>query len=45
VVKENNNKALYMQFLKALYGTLQASLLLYKKLKKDLESIEFVLNP
>jgi hypothetical protein len=31
--------------LKALYCTLQASLLFYKKLKKDLESIGFKINP
>jgi hypothetical protein len=45
VVEENNNKVLYVQLLKALYGTLQPLLLFYKKLKKDLESIGFVINP
>jgi Reverse transcriptase (RNA-dependent DNA polymerase) len=45
VVHENNDKVLYVQLLKALYGTLQAALLFYKKLKKDLESIGFKINP
>jgi Reverse transcriptase (RNA-dependent DNA polymerase) len=45
VVQENDKKVLYVQLLKALYGTLQASLLFYKKLKKDLESIGFKINP
>jgi Reverse transcriptase (RNA-dependent DNA polymerase) len=45
VVNENNNKVLYVQLLKALYGTLQAALLFYKKLKKDLEGIGFKTNP
>jgi hypothetical protein len=31
--------------LKALYGTLQAALLFYKKLKKDLEGIGFKIKP
>jgi hypothetical protein len=45
VVQENNDKVLYVELLKALYGTLQAALLFYKKLKNDLESIGFKLNP
>ena len=45
VVYENNIKVLYVEVLKALYGMLQASLLFYKKLKKDLESIGFKINP
>jgi hypothetical protein len=45
VVEENNIKILYVQLLKALYGTLQASFLFYKKLKKDLESLGFKINP
>jgi hypothetical protein len=45
VVYENNSKVLYVQLLKALYGTLQAALLFYQKLKKDLESIGFDINP
>jgi hypothetical protein len=39
VTQEGNHKVLYVQLLKAVYGTLQAALLFYKKLKKDLESI------
>jgi Reverse transcriptase (RNA-dependent DNA polymerase) len=45
VVYKNNNKVLYVQLLKALYGTLQAALLFYKKLKKDLEGRVFNTNP
>jgi hypothetical protein len=36
---------LYVEVLKALYGMLQASLLFYKKLGKDLEEIGFTVNP
>jgi hypothetical protein len=45
VVMENGTKVLYVQVLKALYGMLIASLLFYKKLRKDLEEIGFVVNP
>ena len=45
VVNEYANKVLYVILLKALYGTLQAALLSYKKLRNDLESIGFKLNP
>jgi Reverse transcriptase (RNA-dependent DNA polymerase) len=45
VTKERDEKILYVELLKALYGTLQAALLFYKKLKKDLESIGFKVNP
>jgi Reverse transcriptase (RNA-dependent DNA polymerase) len=45
VTQEGNHKVLYVQLLKAVYGTLQAALLFYKKLKKDLESIGFKINP
>jgi hypothetical protein len=45
VVEENNNEILYVQLLKALYGTLQATLLFYKKLRKDLEGIGFNIYP
>jgi hypothetical protein len=38
-------KVLYVELLKALYGTLLAALLFYKKLRKDLESIGFKANP
>jgi hypothetical protein len=40
VTQKGNQKVLYVQLLKAVYGTLQAALLFYKKLKKDLESIQ-----
>jgi hypothetical protein len=45
VVQENNDKVLYVELLKALYGTLQAALLFYKKLKEDSESIGLKINP
>ena len=45
VVYERGNKVLYVEVLKAIYGTLAAALLFYKKLKKDLESIGFKTNP
>ena len=45
VVTEANRKVLYVQLIKALYGTLQAALLFYKKLRRDLEGIGFIVNP
>ena len=45
VSKENGTKVLYVEMLKALYGMLQSSLLYYKKFRKDIESIGFVINP
>jgi hypothetical protein len=45
VTEEKGAPILYMELLKALYGTLQAALLFYKKLKKDLEGIGFKINP
>lgn len=45
VVYEGNNKVLYVMMEKALYGMLQSSLLYYKKFRKDIESIGFVVNP
>jgi hypothetical protein len=45
VVYEGKAKVPYVQFLKALYGMLQSSLLFYKKQKKDLEEIGFIINP
>ena len=45
VIQEDNEKVVYVQVLKALYGMLQASLLFYKKLRKDLEEIGFKINP
>jgi Reverse transcriptase (RNA-dependent DNA polymerase) len=44
VVEENGRKVIYVQLIKALYGTLQAALLFYKKLRKDLEAIGFKVN-
>jgi hypothetical protein len=41
VIEEDNQKVIYVQTLKALYGMLQASLSFYKKLRKDLEEIGF----
>jgi hypothetical protein len=45
LIEEDNQKVIYVQVLKALYGMLQASLLFYKKLRKDLEDIGFEVNP
>ena len=45
VVYEKGVKVLYLQVLMAIYGMLQSSLLFYKKLRKDLESIQFEINP
>jgi hypothetical protein len=45
VTYENGRKILYVEMLKALYGMLQSSLLYYKKFRKDIESIGFVVNP
>ena len=45
VVFENGRKVLYVLVLRAIYGQLNASLLWYKKLRKDLESIGFKFNP
>jgi hypothetical protein len=42
---EGNQKVLYVEMLKALYGMLQSSLLYYKKFCKDLEEIGFKVNP
>ena len=39
------NLILYVRLLKALYGLMQASLMFYQKLLKDLESKGFVVNP
>lgn len=45
VVYENGKKVLYVLLSKALYGTLRASLLFYRKLKSKLESWGFEINP
>ena len=36
---------LYVESLNAMYGLLKSALLFYKKLRKDLESIGFEINP
>jgi hypothetical protein len=41
---EGNQKILYVEMLKALYGMLQSSLLYYKKFCKDLKGFEFKIN-
>ena len=41
---ENGKKVLYLIILKAIYGMLQASLLWYRKLRKDLQSVGFIFN-
>lgn len=45
VVIEEGEKVLYVELLKALYGTLQAAIFFYKKFRKDLESQGFKINP
>jgi hypothetical protein len=45
VTEEQSEPVLYVELLKALYGTLQAALVFCKKLKKDLEGIGFKINP
>ena len=42
---ENGRVVLYVEALKAIYGTLKAALLFYKKLVKELKSIGFEINP
>jgi hypothetical protein len=42
---EGNQKILYVEMMKALYGMLQSSLLYYKKFRKDIEEIGFKINP
>ena len=45
LMDENGKMVLYVELLKALYGTLKAALFFYLKLKAKLESIGFKLNP
>ena len=45
VVYEKGRKVLYVQVLRAIYGMLEASLLWYKKFRKDLEEQGFKFNP
>ena len=42
---KKGNLILYVRLLKALYGLMQASLMFYQKLLKDLESKGFEVNP
>ena len=44
VVYERGRKVIYVQVMKAIYGMLTASLLWYKKFRKDLEGIGFKFN-
>ena len=45
IANEKGKNVLYVEALKAIYGTLKAALLFYKKLVKDLKSIGFEVNP
>jgi hypothetical protein len=45
VIKEEKQKILYVRMLMALYGMLVASILYYKKFRKDIKSIGFEVNP
>ena len=45
VVTENNKLVLYVELLKALYGTLRAALIFWRKLTSKLVEWGFVINP
>lgn len=45
IVYENGKKVLYVELLKALYGTMRAALLFWKLLTSKLEGWGFVINP
>ena len=45
VTIERDQKVLYSKAQKALYGMLKSALLFYKRLRSDLESIGFEVNP
>jgi hypothetical protein len=45
VVTENGKSVIYVRLLKALYGTMQASLLFWKDLTGELKKSGFVINP
>ena len=45
VIMEKDVKTLYVKLKNTLYGTLKSVLILYKKLRKDLENEGFVVNP
>ena len=42
---KHGNSVLYVELLKALYGTMQAALLFWKKLSSQLVAWEFEINP
>ena len=44
VIEVNGKKVLYLEITKAIYGQLRASLLWYKKFRRDLESNDFLFN-
>jgi hypothetical protein len=45
IIEEDNEKMVYVHVMKSIYGMLQALLLFYKKLRKDLEEIGSKINP
>ena len=45
LTKENGISVLYLEILRAMYGMIKSPLLFYRKLRRDLESIGFKLNP
>ena len=45
VTMKNGKPVLYMEVLKAIYGCLRLALLFYLKLRNDLESSGFEINP
>ena len=44
VIFENGQQVLYVKLLKAIYGTLEAAFLFYKKLRKDFEENGYKVN-
>ena len=44
-VQEKGQSVLYVQMLKVLYGMMVSSLLYYQKVRKDIESTGFEVNP
>ena len=45
VVLHNGKRVLYVRLAKAIYGTLKAALLSYKRLRKELENDGYIINP
>jgi hypothetical protein len=45
VIYEGKHKVLYVRMMKALYGMMIASILYYKKFRKDIKEIGFEINP